>query len=50
MLYQDNYLVVSIKLNFCWRQTHCNDDQDKVQSVTDTDSEFTECQPRRKKL
>ena len=50
MLYQDNYFAVSVKLNFCWRQTHCIDDQDKVQSVTDTDNEFTECQTPRKKL
>ena len=50
MLYQDNYFVVSVKLNFCQRQTHCIGDQDKFQSVTDTDSEFTECQTPRKKL
>ena len=50
MLYQGNYFVVSVKLNFCQRQTHCIDDQDKVQSVTDTDNEFTECQTPRKKL
>ena len=50
MLYQDNYFVVSVKLNFCQRQTHCIDDQDKFQSVTDTDNEFTECQTPRKKL
>ena len=50
MLYQDNYLVVSVKLNFCQRQTHCTDDQDKFQSVTDTDNEFTKCQTSRKKL
>ena len=31
-------------------RTHCNDDEDKVQSVTDTDNEFTECQTPRKKL
>ena len=49
MLYQDNYFVVSVKVNFCQRQTHC-DDQDKFQSVTDTENEFTECQTRRKKL
>ena len=28
----------------------CIDDVDKVQSVTDTDNEFTECQTPRKKL
>ena len=50
MLHQDNYSVVSVKLNFCQRQTHCIDDQEKVQSVTDTDNEFTECQTRRKNL
>ena len=48
MLYQDNYFAVSVKLNFCQRQAHCIDDQDKVQSVTDTDNEFTECQTPRK--
>ena len=50
MLYQDNYLAINVKLNFCQRQTHCIDDQDTFQSVTDTDNEFTECQTRRKKL
>ena len=50
MLYQDNYFAVSVKLIFFQRQTHCIDDQDKVQSVTDTDNEFTECQTPRKKL
>ena len=50
MLYQDNYFVVSVKVSFSWRQTNCIDDQDKVQSVTDTDNEFTECQTPRKKL
>ena len=30
--------------------THCIADQDKVQSVTDTDNEFTEFQTPRKKL
>ena len=50
MLYQDNYFAVSVKLNLCQRQTHCIDDQDKVQSVTDTDNEFTECPTPRKKL
>ena len=50
MLYQSNYFAFSVKLNFCQRQTHCIDDQDKVQSVTDTDNEFTECQTPRKKL
>ena len=50
MLYQDNYFAVSVKLNLCQRQTHCIDDQDKVQSVTDTDNEFTEYPTPRKKL
>ena len=50
MLYQDNYFVVSVKLNICQRQTHCIDDQDKFQSVTDTDNGFTECQAQRKQL
>ena len=50
MLHQDKYFAVSVKLNFCQRQTHCIDDQDKFQSVKDTDNEFTECQTPRKKL
>ena len=50
MLCQDNYFAIEIKLNFCQRQTDCIDDQDKVQSITDTDNEFTECQTPRKKL
>ena len=49
-MYQDNYFVVSVKINFCQRQTKCIDDQDKFQSVKDTDNEFTECQTSRKKL
>ena len=32
------------------RKTHCIDDQDKVQSVTDTDNEFIKCQTLRKKF
>ena len=43
-MYQDNYFVVSS------RQTKCIDDQDKFQSVKDTDNEFTECPKPRKKL
>ena len=31
-------------------KTHCIDDQDKFQSVTDTGNKFTECQTPRKKL
>ena len=49
-LYQDNYFVVSVKLNFCQRQTHCIDNQDKFQSVTVTDNKFIECETPRKKL
>ena len=49
MLYQNNYFAISVKLNFCQRQTHCIGDQDKVQSITHTDNEFTECQTARKK-
>ena len=50
MLYQDNSFAVSVKLIFCWRQTNCIDDQDKVQSVTNTGNEFTDCQTASKKL
>ena len=50
MLYQDNYFSFSVRLYFRKRQAHCIDDQDKVQSVTDTDNEFTECQTPKKKL
>ena len=50
MLYQVNYFVVGVKLNFSWRQINCIDNQDKVQSVTETDNEFTDCQTTRKKL
>ena len=50
MLYQDNYFTVIVKVNFCQRQTHCNNDQDIFQSVTDIDNEFTESQTPRKKL
>ena len=49
-LYQVNYFVVGVKLNLCWRQTNCIDDQDKVQSVTATDNEFTDHQTTTKKL
>ena len=31
-------------------ESHCIDDEGKVQSVTDTDNEFTDCQRLRKKL
>ena len=49
-MYQDNYFVVSVKINFCQRQTNCMEDQDKFQSVKVTDNEFTECQTPTKKL
>ena len=50
MLYQDDSFVINVKLNFCERQTRCIDDQDKFESVTDTDNKFTECQTPRKNL
>ena len=50
MLHEDDYFAVSAKLYFSQRQTHCIDDQEKVQSVTDTDNEFIEFQTPRKKL
>ena len=43
MVYQENYFVVQT-------ETHCIDDEGKVQPVTDTDNEFTECQTPRKNL
>ena len=49
-MYQDNYSVVSVKQNFCQRETQYIDDQDKFQSVTGTDNEFTNCQTPRKNL
>ena len=50
MLYQDNYFAITVKLNVSKRQTYCIDDQDKFQSVTDTDDEFIEFQTPRQKL
>ena len=50
MLYQGNYFAVTVKLNFCQRQSQCVDDKNKFQFVTDNDNEFTECQTPRKKL
>ena len=50
MLYQDSYFAVSVNLNFCQRQTHCIDNQDKLQPVTDTDNGLTECQTPKKQL
>ena len=49
-MYQENYFVVSVKINFCSRQNKCIDDQDKFESVKDTDNEFTGCQTPRKML
>ena len=40
-MYKDKFLLETDK---------CIDDQDKFQSVKDTDNEFTECQTPRKKL
>ena len=48
MLYQDNYFAVGVKLDFCSRQTHCIDDQNKFLSVTDTDNEFTDTSTKEK--
>ena len=50
MLCNIDEFVVTVKINFCLRQTKCIDDQDKFQFVKDTDNEFTECQTPRKKL
>ena len=47
---QGNYFAVSVKTNFCYRQTKCVDDQDELQSVKDTDNEFIQCRTPRKKL
>ena len=49
-MYQDNYFVINVKKYFCQRLTKCIDDQDKFQSVKDTDNEFTEYKTPRKKL
>ena len=43
VMHQNNYFIVSVKINFCYRQTKCIDDQDKFQSVKDTYNEFTGC-------
>ena len=47
MLCHGNYSVVSVKLNFK-RQTHCIDDQNKFQSITDTANEFTDTNTKEK--
>ena len=49
-MYKNNCFVVSVNIHFCQRQTKCIDDQDKFESVKDTDNEFAECQTPRKKL
>ena len=49
-MYQDNYFVISVKINFCQGQTKFIDGKDKFQSVKDTDNEFTGCQTPSKKL
>ena len=49
-MYQDNYFVVSVKIKFGQRQAKYIDNQDKFQSVKNTDNEFTECQTPKKKL
>ena len=43
MLCSIDDFVVSVKINICGIQTKRIDDQDKFQSVKDTDNEFTEC-------
>ena len=50
MLCSIDDFVVSVKQKFCQRQTKSIEDQDKCQSVKDTDNEFTEYQTPRKKL
>ena len=50
MLCSIDDFVVSAKIIFSQRQTKCIDDQNKFQSVKNTDNEFTECQAPRKKL
>ena len=50
MLCSIDDFVVSVKINFCQRQAKCIDDQDKFQSVKDTNNELTEYQTPRKKL
>ena len=50
MLCSIDDFAVSVQINFCGIQTKCIDDQDKFQSVKDTDNEFTERETPRKKL
>ena len=42
--------AVSVKINFCYIQTKFINDQDKFQSINDTDNEFNECKTPKKKL
>ena len=49
-LYQGNYFAVRVKVNFCQIQTYWINGQDKIQSITDTDNEFSKCQTSRKKF
>ena len=44
MLCSTDDFAVSVKINFYQGQAKCIDDQDKFQSVKDTDNEFTGCQ------
>ena len=48
MLCSIDDFVLSVKINFCQRQTKCIDDQHKFQSVKDND--LTESKTPRKKL
>ena len=50
MLCSIDDFVASVKISFCQRQTKCIDDQDKFQTVKDTDNEFNECQTSSKKF
>ena len=50
MLCSIDDFVLSVKINFCQRQTKCIDDQHKFQSVKDTDNDLTESKTPRKKL
>ena len=50
MLCSIDDFVVSVNKKVSQRQTKCINDQDKFQSVKDTDNEFTESQTPRKRL
>ena len=51
MFYRYSYFVISVKLKLLLQpETHCIDGEDKFQSVTDTENEFTKRQTTRKKL